>query len=67
MKPSSYWLEQAKNAFRIGRIPIIRDGDPHNLRKRLYEAARRRGYRWKFALDKSGGVVVKIENGNFGV
>ena len=58
MKPSSFWLEQAKSAFLIGKVPIIRDGDPHNLQKRLYRAAKRRGYKWRFAK-ADGGVVVK--------
>ena len=58
MKPSRFWLQQAQSAFLIGKVPVIRDGDPRRLHKRLYTAARLRGYDWRFAQDGRGGVVV---------
>lgn len=61
MKPSRFWLQQAQSALMIGRTPVIRDGDPHKLHRRLYKAARLRGYGWGFAQDGKGGVVVKCK------
>lgn len=58
MKPSSFWLEQIKYAFLIGKIPVIRDGNPKRLHRRLYRAARVRHYNYRFA-QADGGVVVK--------
>lgn len=62
MKPSRFWLEQAQSAFMIGKTPIIRDGDPLRLHRRLYKAAKVRGYNWHFAQDGKGGVVVVMKD-----
>lgn len=61
MKPSAFWLSQARSAFLVSKIATVRDGDPLRLHNRLRKAARLRGYLWRFAQDGRGGVVIKCK------
>lgn len=43
----------------IKPVACIKTDEPQKLRKNLYKAAKRRGYRWRFATDKTK-VYVKV-------
>lgn len=52
-------LRNVVTQLSIKPVAQIKTDDPQKLRKNLYKAARRRGYRWRFATDETK-VYVKV-------
>ncbi len=45
------WIRHLNGEFCTGKsVIVIKDGDPEALRKKLYKAAMRRGYNWRFGI-----------------
>lgn len=57
---SGDWLHLARLHFSTGKsLYVVRDGDPYRLQRRLYKAARLRGYGWRFKRDDDRVVIYR--------